>query len=65
MVKARKPKRGKTDEPSRPSAFFLIVSVIGFLILIWWFIYFLPSRATGESEQQGSSAPYRSAMVLS
>jgi hypothetical protein len=56
MVKARNPRRvkRKKEEESRPSLFFIIASIIGFAILVWWFFHFLPNRGAEEGEKKAA-----------
>ena len=54
MSKPRRASKHAKDDGSRPSMFFIIALVVGFAILVWWFIHFLPERTTGtEPEKQG------------
>jgi len=51
---ARTGKRKKTEEASRPSTFFIIALVLGFAVLVWWFMHFLPKPAQGGEQEQKS-----------
>lgn len=55
MVKARKPGKAKREERG-PSLFFVIALILGFVVLVWWFLHFLPKRATGEEQGRAGRA---------
>lgn len=50
MARARKAAKGKHDDSSRPSTFFIIALILGFVVLVWWFMHFMLKKATGEKQ---------------
>ena len=60
MAKARRPGKKQQDERSGPSLFFIIALIIGFVILVWWFMHFMPERSTGEEPGKNARTMVRS-----